>query len=680
MNARDWVVALVGLIALLLFIAPGFGYECYSGGTGALSWWTLNDTGNDTCSTNDGTPANVDWEPAVWANGSYYDNNGDEVDVGDQASLENANGDISLCAWANRTGVSGANQFIATKWRGAADYEYAMFYKHADQDILVRVCDSAAANCANAQMAVNMAANTWYHICMTWDDATGNNTMYINGSVNVSAVNMAASLDNTAADFIIGAQDNAAPQTFRGVIDEVSFYNYTLTATEVNNLYEYNNVSGPPAPAGNVGCEVNLESPPDNDHTDDTTPLLTANLTCYQEMADRCYADFNGTQRGDNDTALANGSSFNITVNSSLADGYYDWAVNCTNTTYTNSSSSRGIYIDTTNPIVTITTPTDGQSFYLNASTNMSVLCQDTYAFNLSVDIYNGAGTLLNTYTNDSGSAPNFTLYDEFTSGLAEGQYYMNATCMDSHTSGKWKPDKVEVINGSMAIFKGGDMFNFSKNFSMGFGYQLLNDRVKWGMTAMCDPKGDMKVKFHVECSTRLYVINNSEYAGHFVCGEMWTDFQDLEDAGLDVKVVPEAWNSSEVEIEGEDVCTPNGTYYLDPATGGLNMGFALANFSIVERVDVVFNINADIATTGMWTDAYCSENTLERIYTRRACLDSACYDVNISEYEFCVFGCVNGSRTCRRSLIGENPIPVLLISCLAFLLVMIFIWRRWLK
>ena len=311
----------------------------------------------------------------------------------------------------------------------------------------------------------------------------------------------------------------------------------------------------------------------------------------------------NGTQSGDNSTTLTNGSWFTITANSSKGDGSYDWNISCTNGVWTNSSANRTLVIDTVNPILTIGVPLNDSIYAFGSSNNLVVNATDLYPYNLSCSVDNASGQVA-IYSNSTPTGQWLSLANEFTSLLSGGFYDLSCNASDSHTKKGWKADNISAGPGELKISKGGVGLDFTWNWSETPDFDELSDRIKWGLLMPVNDQGDVKVKFHAVCDGAADVIDGSEFAGHFICaGTYWADFQDLEDQGFNVLTVQEAWDTVEVEIEGEDVGPPGTWVYGDPAVGGLNWAVDISNFSIDTPPTVTLNTPLDNAYYVCWVE-----------------------------------------------------------------------------
>lgn len=89
------------------------------------------------------------------------------------------------------------------------------------------------------QVTETNPANTWMHLVYTYDGV--NVRMYKNGVLKgTSPFNLFTAFD---ADYFYLASIWGSTNTFNGSLDDLKIYNYTLTDTEISNLYNYNSLA-----------------------------------------------------------------------------------------------------------------------------------------------------------------------------------------------------------------------------------------------------------------------------------------------------------------------------------------------------------------------------------------------------------------------------------------------------
>jgi len=135
-----------------------------------------------------------------------------------------------------------------------------------------------------------------------------------------------------------------------------------------------------------------LNSPSNQTFTNDNTPdfnfTITGNWTSYS-----CELFLNGTGYGTN-TSTANNTATIITANDTIPDNFYNWYINCTNST-TNQSEIREITIDTIAPSITVDYPLQNHRYnnytgWINVTTDGVLNCSTDFAGTWQLDFNNG--------------------------------------------------------------------------------------------------------------------------------------------------------------------------------------------------------------------------------------------------------------------------------------------------
>ncbi len=78
--------------------------------------------------------------------------------------------------------------------------------------------------------------NKWQHVAVTLNDTHA--VLYVNGKVDKIQAVTNSTIFNSAANIYIGQALNGGNNWFNGFMDEIAFYNRTLTASEIERLYK----------------------------------------------------------------------------------------------------------------------------------------------------------------------------------------------------------------------------------------------------------------------------------------------------------------------------------------------------------------------------------------------------------------------------------------------------------
>jgi hypothetical protein len=101
---------------------------------------------------------------------------------------------------------------------------------------------------ADAQRVPHMYNGAWHHIAFTYDPAKLTGTVYVDGAVFDQKTNETIKFDGHSTGFIVGGfqemigvvdtwANNSWQSGWGGSIDQVRLYNTTLTASDIQNLY-----------------------------------------------------------------------------------------------------------------------------------------------------------------------------------------------------------------------------------------------------------------------------------------------------------------------------------------------------------------------------------------------------------------------------------------------------------
>ncbi|HEY1172625.1 MAG TPA: putative Ig domain-containing protein, partial [Verrucomicrobiae bacterium] len=199
--------------------------------SGLVGWWPANKHARDITEGMDGILANgASYTTGKVASAFSFDGANDYVRIPASAGVNIGTNDaFSVEFWFN-PGTTAYNSWeprMVMGWRdGTMLYHYSSFTWHLMQT-----------NGVNHAMTAGgpLSANTWQHVVLTYNSASGMAHMYVNGAERFSQ-NRGSFKVKTTGDFYLGGHlDQGRP--FWGALDEVSLYNRELSVSEIGTLH-----------------------------------------------------------------------------------------------------------------------------------------------------------------------------------------------------------------------------------------------------------------------------------------------------------------------------------------------------------------------------------------------------------------------------------------------------------
>ncbi len=164
------------------------------------------------------------------ANKAYsFDGSTTDINMGDPSngSLETSSA-MSISAWI-KTGTISASKFIASKWDGTNGFRL-YYYNTNYLNLFV--------GAQNGQISVDLEDSLWHLVVGTWDGTS--TRIYVDGVLPAGGTDATGTtLAANTGSFRVGFADGgAAGDHWAGSIDDVRYYNRTLSQTEITALYE----------------------------------------------------------------------------------------------------------------------------------------------------------------------------------------------------------------------------------------------------------------------------------------------------------------------------------------------------------------------------------------------------------------------------------------------------------
>lgn len=195
--------------------------------TGTL---TIGATGGEdtvgTCTT-----SSTAWGSGVTGKRNYsidLDGTDDYIQVSDTANLrfDDATSDFSLFAWVKR----GANGEMNVVSKEDADNDgYRLQFTSGN---VVR----CSVDAVDVDSTLTITDTDWHLVGCTID-RDGNGQVYLDGKANGTATAISSEVMATTSNIRLGTRSYTSTNYLDGQLDDVRIYNYTLTATQVKDLY-----------------------------------------------------------------------------------------------------------------------------------------------------------------------------------------------------------------------------------------------------------------------------------------------------------------------------------------------------------------------------------------------------------------------------------------------------------
>src|SRR3989338_3080579 len=167
-----------------------------------------------------------------------FDGSGDYIDCGNDSSLTLTT--MTLEGWF-KLSVLGET-YILSKASGALDDKNYIIYLGSNGALEGDIMDNTGNGQAIAiTSAGEITAGNWYHFAYTYNGTNGK--IYVNSALKNTSSALSGTVGTAREHLYIGQRINQ--YYFNGLIDEVSIYNRSLSAAEINqsymsNLYKYN--------------------------------------------------------------------------------------------------------------------------------------------------------------------------------------------------------------------------------------------------------------------------------------------------------------------------------------------------------------------------------------------------------------------------------------------------------
>jgi len=229
-----------------------YSVESTEGPTPNSAWWKFDEesgasTTDSSANNNTGTLYNMSdpWVAGKFGNALDFDGYDDYVQVADHSSIEFGTGSFSISFWIKKDAfTTDSHILINGSSAGTGNrYEIANTNSYGDGDptpsgAIVFVIDDndAAGNKKVLTSDTTFITGDWVH-CVCIRNAS-NQQLYIyrNGVLDDDKPGHALNINSTGEPLYI-AQNEDGGARFEGQLDDIRFYNYVLSADDIDDLY-----------------------------------------------------------------------------------------------------------------------------------------------------------------------------------------------------------------------------------------------------------------------------------------------------------------------------------------------------------------------------------------------------------------------------------------------------------
>ena len=211
-----------------------------------ISYWKLDElSGNpaDSVGGYSSINSNVSYVAGKINNGTLYNGSNSYTEVNASSGVTFTN-NITISAWVKPASVIHAytDRGIVAKNDGATE---SFLLTHLGDQSGTKDTWGGFVIIGGQEKWINgttePVAGSWYHVVMTYDGAY--QKIYVNGATEKNII-MSGGVSSNSSNIVIGARGLAGTtpsRVFNGVIDEVAYWNKTLTAAEIVYLYNSGN-------------------------------------------------------------------------------------------------------------------------------------------------------------------------------------------------------------------------------------------------------------------------------------------------------------------------------------------------------------------------------------------------------------------------------------------------------
>src|SRR5215469_14735868 len=231
-------------VAFLSSALTAFGdTNCTPAPSGLVAWWRAENNPDDSVGANNGTiVGGVSYASGEVGQAFRYDGSSGYISVAASPSLDVVAGNgLTIECWIkpDHLGPVGANGRPIVEWDDPGTVGTMLWFEN-QYTLVGNLRDLSGGDHIMQSAPGTINTNTLQHVVETYDKASGDAALYING-VQVVSTNFGTIRPQTSVPLYLGIRAaNGYPGSgslYNGLLDEVSIYNRALSQSEIQAIY-----------------------------------------------------------------------------------------------------------------------------------------------------------------------------------------------------------------------------------------------------------------------------------------------------------------------------------------------------------------------------------------------------------------------------------------------------------
>lgn len=200
--------------------------------TNLQSYYKLDSNSNDSVGAVNGTDTSITYTTGKINNAATSTTG--RIDLGTGNFSITTNMSISLWFYLNNT-TNNAMLIQKTNLLAPSSDSWYIFAVPGSNNLQTFIGDGSVNYYANT--TYTYSASTWTHVVFTYSGSTGNQKIYVNGTLLNTQPGGPATINTAGSQVVMLNSATAAPIPLDGKLDEVGIWNRELTGAEVTQLY-----------------------------------------------------------------------------------------------------------------------------------------------------------------------------------------------------------------------------------------------------------------------------------------------------------------------------------------------------------------------------------------------------------------------------------------------------------